>query len=118
MTEMAQTADHLVIIGRGRLIADTSMEALVRTSSAGWVQVRSPSTGRLAELLREHGATAETRTGGALAVHGVGVADVGELAARHGIALHELVARQASLEEAFMELTRDAVDYQPHMTSP
>jgi ABC-2 type transport system ATP-binding protein len=118
MTEMALTADHLVIIGRGRLIADTNMEELVRTSSAGWVQVRSPSSDRLAELLREHGATAQARTDGALAVNGVGAADVGELAARHGIVLHELVARQASLEEAFMELTRDAVNYQPHMTSP
>ena len=53
-----------------------------------------------------------------LAVRGIGAAAVGELAARHGIALHELVARQASLEEAFMELTRDAVDYRPHPPGP
>ena len=71
----------------------------------------------LAADLVGHGAAAEAGTDGALAVNGAGAAAVGELAARHGIVLHELVARQASLEEAFMEMTRDAVDYQPPHTT-
>lgn len=77
-------------------------------------QVRSPEHNHLAQLLRDQGAAVEDHRGGSLAVHGASAAVVGNLAARHGIALHELVARQPSLEEAFMELTRDAVDYQPH----
>jgi ABC-2 type transport system ATP-binding protein len=113
MSEMALTADHLIVIGRGRLIADTSTGEFVRRSSGDWVQVRSPEHHRLAQLVRDRGAAVEEQGDGALAVRGTGAADVGDLAARHGIAVHELVARQASLEEAFMELTRDAVDYQP-----
>jgi len=118
MSEMALTADHLIVIGRGRLIADTTVEQFVRQSSGSWVQVRSPEPGRLARLLRGHGAVVEAGNDGALAVHGTGAAAVGDLAARHGIAVHELVARRASLEEAFMELTRDAVGYQPHPAGP
>jgi len=118
MSEMALTADHLIVIGRGRLIADTTVEQFVRQSSGSWVQIRSPEPGRLARLLRGHGAVVEAGHDGALAVHGTGAAAVGDLAARHGIAVHELVARRASLEEAFMELTRDAVDYQPHPAGP
>jgi ABC-2 type transport system ATP-binding protein len=117
MTEMAQTADHLIVIGRGRLIADTSMEEFVRQGSAGYIQVRSPDD-RLAQLLRQQGATVTTADNGALAVTGTDPATVGELAARHGIVLHELVAKNASLEEAFMELTKDALDYQPRVTGP
>ena len=113
MSEMAVTAQHLVVIGRGRLIADTGVDEFVRQSSAGWVQVRSPDHDRLATLLRDHGAAVDAGPGGALAVTGAATAAVGELAARHGIVLHELVARQASLEEAFMEMTRDAADYRP-----
>jgi ABC-2 type transport system ATP-binding protein len=114
MSEMALTADHLIVIGRGRLIADASMPEFVRQGSGGWVQVRSPDRGRLARLLAGQGAAVEAGHDDMLAVRGASAAAVGDLAARHGIALHELVARQASLEEAFMELTRDAVDYQPH----
>src|SRR6266542_376426 len=104
MSEMAQTADHVIVIGRGRLIADTSVQEQVR--------VRSPKADRLAALLRAKGATVEMGADGTMVVRGVDAAAVGELAARHGLALHELVAREASLEEAFMDLTRDAVDYQ------
>jgi ABC-2 type transport system ATP-binding protein len=114
MSEMAQTAQHLIVIGRGRLVADTSVEDFIRRSSGGHVRVRSPRQASLAELLRAEGATVESQGDDALAVHGAGTADVGELAARHGIALHELVAQEASLEEAFMELTRDAVDFEAH----
>jgi len=112
MSEMAQTADHVIVIGRGRLIADTSVQELVRRGSGGQVRVRSPKADRLAALLRAKGATVEMGADGTMVVRGVDAAAVGELAARHGLALHELVAREASLEEAFMDLTRDAVDYQ------
>ena len=118
MSEMALTADHLIVIGRGRLIADASARELVGSASGRWVQVRCPDRDRLARLLADQGATLDSRPGGMLAVRGMGAAAVGELAARHGIALHELVAREASLEEAFMELTRDAVDYRPHAPGP
>src|SRR5207302_10322042 len=74
MSEMAMTADHLIVIGRGRLIADTTVEQFVRQSSGSWVQVRSPEPGRLARLLRGHGAVVEAGHDGALAVHGTGAA--------------------------------------------
>jgi ABC-2 type transport system ATP-binding protein len=111
MGEMALTAHHLIVIGRGRLIADASVDEFVRASSAGQVQVRSPEAERLSRLLRESGAAVEPRSGGCLRVTGISAAAVGELAGRNGIVVHELVARQRSLEEAFMELTRDAVSY-------
>jgi ABC-2 type transport system ATP-binding protein len=114
MSEMALTADHLIVIGRGRLIADASTREFVGQASGGWVQVRSPDRDRLARLLADQGAAVDAGPGDMLVIRGVSAATVGELAARHGIALHELVARQASLEEAFMELTHDAADYRPH----
>jgi ABC-2 type transport system ATP-binding protein len=118
MSEMALTADHLIVIGRGQLIADASTRELVDQASGRWVQARSPGCDRLAWLLRDQGATVDLGPGGMLTICGASAAAVGELAARHGIALHELVARQASLEEAFMELTRDAVDYRPYPSRP
>lgn len=118
MSEMALTADHLIVIGRGQLIADASTRELVGSASGGWVQVRSPDRDRLARLLAHQGARLDTRPGEMLAVRGMSAEVVGELAARHGITLHELVGREASLEEAFMELTRDAVDYRPQVPGP
>jgi ABC-2 type transport system ATP-binding protein len=115
MSEMENTATHLIIIGRGRLIADTSLAELTRRASDGWVQARSSETGRLARLLRGHGAPVQAAGDGTLKVAGTSAAAIGELAARHGIVLHELVARQASLEQAFMELTADAADYLPRL---
>lgn len=117
MSEMAQTADQVIVIGRGRLIADTPMQELLQRGSSG-VRVRSPQARRLAELLRAEGAAVDLQGDGALVVGGTEAAAVGELAARHGIALHELVTRQASLEEAFMDLTHGAVDYQLHPRQP
>ena len=118
MGEMALTADHLIVIGRGQLIADASTPELVDAASGGCVQVQAPGSDRLARLPRDQGAAVDAGPGGVLAVRGVSAAAVGELAARHHIALHELVARQASLEEAFTELTHDAVDYRPHPPRP
>ena len=114
MSEMALTAEHLIVIGRGRLIADTSVAEFVARSSGAHVQARSPEATRLAELLSGEGALVDTTPDGALSISGVDTVAVGELAARHGIVLHELVAQHASLEEAFMEITRDALEFHPH----
>ncbi len=111
MSEMELTADHLIVIGRGKLIADMSMKAFIDTNSEREVLVRSPQ----AETLRGLLATAvEVRTekDGALVVTGLEAAEIGALAAAGGVELHELSPRQASLEQAFMDLTRDAVEYQ------
>jgi ABC-2 type transport system ATP-binding protein len=118
MSEMETTADHLIVIGRGRLIADEPLAEFTRAAAAGYVQLRSPQQDRLARLLREAGAVTGPGPGGSLLVTGASAAEVGELAARHGITLHELMARKASLEEAFMKLTRDAVEYRPHQEIP
>ena len=109
--EMALTADHLIVLGRGRLIAQTSLQDFVREAGAMQVRVRSPDGHRLAELLRHAGATIEAGDGAELVVGGVGCAAVGRTAARHGIELHELSEQRPSLEEAFMRLTADAGDY-------
>jgi ABC-2 type transport system ATP-binding protein len=110
MSEMALTADHVVVIGRGRLIADCSTADLIARSSAGFVHVRTPDADGLASVLRAAGA-AVLAEGGALQVSGLDTAAVGELAALHRVVLHELAPRSASLEEAFMELTKDSVDF-------
>jgi ABC-2 type transport system ATP-binding protein len=111
MSEMALTADHLVVIGRGRLIANESTAALLADSSRSFVHVSSPDAGPLAAALESAGA-AVTRAGDDLRITGLTAASVGEVAARVGVVLHELTPRQASLEEAFMELTRGTGDYE------
>jgi ABC-2 type transport system ATP-binding protein len=111
MSEMAQTADHLIVIGRGRLIADTSTEEFVRRASGSVVRVRSPQAARLAALLGAQGRTVTPIEGEMLEVSGATPDSVGETAAANGIVLHELTLVQASLEEAFMELTRDDVEF-------
>jgi ABC-2 type transport system ATP-binding protein len=109
MSEMALTAQHLIVIGRGKLIADDSIEHI--TAGAGSsVLVRSPRHDELMALLTSDGATVRSE-GGALTVIGVEAAHIGDLAARHGIALHELSPQRASLEEAFFELTDESVEY-------
>ncbi|MEU9048294.1 MULTISPECIES: ATP-binding cassette domain-containing protein [unclassified Kitasatospora] len=112
MSEMALTADHLVMIGRGRLIADMGVEEFLREHGTSQVHVRSPARSALAGVLRERGATVEHEGAQTLVVTGLTVEDIGDLAARNGLPVHELAARQASLEEVFMDLTRDAVEYQ------
>jgi ABC-2 type transport system ATP-binding protein len=111
MSEMALTADHVIVIGRGRLIADVSMADFVRSSSRGGVLIRSPRGAELAGLLTMRGATVTPETDGGLAVTGMDAAAIGDLALSEGIAVHELTPRSASLEEAFMELTAGSVDY-------
>jgi ABC-2 type transport system ATP-binding protein len=116
MSEMALTAGHLLVIGKGRLIADTSVEEFVRSSSRQSVHVRSPQAAEMAARCRQAGATVVGPDAGTgpdvIEITGMDSAEVGRLAAAHGIALSELIPVRASLEEAFMELTRDSVEYQ------
>ncbi len=116
MSEMALTADHLLVIGKGRLIADTSMDEFTRSSSHQSVHVRSPQAAELAARCRQAGATVAGPDAGTdpdvIEITGMDSAEVGKLAAAHGITLFELIPVRASLEEAFMELTRDSVEYQ------
>ncbi|MFD5317001.1 ATP-binding cassette domain-containing protein [Streptomyces sp. NPDC127098] len=114
MSEMALTAEHLVVIGRGRLLADTSMARFIEENARTFVLVRSPEAERLREVLTGAGLAPTRRPDGALEVEGGDAARVGELAAGHRLTLHELSVRQASLEEAFMRLTHGTVEYQAH----
>ena len=112
MSEMALTADHLVIIGRGRLLADTTVEAFVRESGASAVKVISPEAATLVTLLDGPGVDLEQIAPGELLVRGTDSETVGRTAAAHGVPLYELTPVTASLEQAFMDLTHDAVEYQ------
>ncbi|GAA2146242.1 ABC transporter ATP-binding protein [Kitasatospora kazusensis] len=111
MSEMALTAHHLLVIGRGRLLADTSLADLIARHSADRVEVRSPDAVRLAAVLRAHGGEVTGAVDGTLTVAGLGSARIGELAAGHGWVLHQLRDLTASLEEAYFRLTQDAVSY-------
>lgn len=110
MNETALTADHVVVIGQGRLIADTSVTALA-THFRGDVLVRASHPERLASVLRAHGAAVTDEDDGALSVRDLDAAGIGALALSAGIALAELTPRGASLEEAFMRLTQDSTEY-------
>ncbi|MFC4565300.1 ABC transporter ATP-binding protein [Nocardiopsis mangrovi] len=115
MSEMADTADRVVVIGRGRLIADMETDELLRRGSGGHVRVASPHGALLATLLADAGLAVERAEGGAgdgaLMVRGAEAARVGDLAARYNITLHELTQHRASLEDVFMELTGDKSDH-------
>ncbi|MFD8301379.1 ABC transporter ATP-binding protein [Streptomyces sp. NPDC059690] len=118
MSEMALTADHLVVIGQGRLLADTSMAEFIEQNSRSYVRVRSPQRERLLDVLHEAGVTVVESGSGALEVDGGKAEQIGELAAQHQIVLHELSPQQASLEEAFMRLTAESVEYHAHSDAP
>jgi ABC-2 type transport system ATP-binding protein len=131
MSEMAQTADHLIVIGRGRLIADTSTAQLIESSTRHDVLVRSPHAAELAALITARGATVTRQDkadqdradqdkadqdeadqdGGALVVTGLDAPAIGDLAAAHGIAVHALIPRSASLEQVYLDLTGESVEY-------
>ncbi len=113
MSEMALTADHLVVVGRGRLVADASTREIIDRSSVRSVRVRTRARTGLRAALIAAGAEVIDDEDDGLVVTGMDIAAVGDLAARLGIGLHELTAQQASLEEAFMELTQDSVDFRP-----
>jgi ABC-2 type transport system ATP-binding protein len=111
MSEMALTADHLIVIGRGRLIADASVEEFVRRASKDVVLVRSPDSTRLADTLAGDGVVVTPLGDGRLEVAGLTAAQIGDVALAQRVALHELTTQQASLEEAFMDLTRDDQEF-------
>ena len=116
MSEMALTAQHLIVIGRGRLIADTGMEEFIAAAAPSLVRVRSTDPAALAALLRSGDVAVSGAEDGALAVSGLSTDQVGRLAGAAGITLLELTAQQASLEEAFMDLPRDAVEFRAPAT--
>ncbi|MFF8570488.1 ABC transporter ATP-binding protein [Streptomyces sp. NPDC005047] len=118
MSEMALTADHLVVIGQGRLLADTSMADFIAENSRSYVRIRTPHRERLLDAL--HGAGIEVVDTGAevLEVDGDKSEAVGELAASNQVVLHELSPQRASLEEAFMQLTAESVEYHAHDGQP
>jgi ABC-2 type transport system ATP-binding protein len=111
MSEMALTADEVVVIGRGRLIAQMPVSELTAKSAGASVTVRSPSAAQLRTALEGVGASVLVEPDGALSVRDMSAAAIGDLAARVGLTLHELAPHAASLEEAFMELTEDSIDY-------
>ena len=111
MGEMALTAEHLIVIGRGKLIADTSVEEFVRRASRNVVRVRSPQALLLAETLAAPNVTVTPVEPGVLEVEGLDAAAIGDAALAKHIPIHELTPQQASLEQAFMDLTRDDVEF-------
>ncbi|QFG26329.1 ATP-binding cassette domain-containing protein [Actinomadura sp. WMMB 499] len=110
MSEMELTADRLIVIGRGRLIADTSVRELADRFARG-VRVRSPRPDELTAVLAAAGGRVEAAQGDALTVTGLDVAEIGDRAAAHGIPLHEVASQSASLEEAYMELTAGSTEF-------
>jgi ABC-2 type transport system ATP-binding protein len=118
MNEMALTAEHLIVIGRGRLIADTGIEEFIAGAARDAVRVRSTDPDALAALLRPRAAEVSRDQDGALTVSGLTTDQVGRAAAAAGITLLELTARQASLEEAFIDMTSDAVEFRAPTTAP
>jgi ABC-2 type transport system ATP-binding protein len=111
MSEMGLTADHIIVIGRGKLVADANLDDFLRHSAGSYVRVSSPQEDRLAALLSEQGGTVRRAGDGALAVNGLDRDFIGDLAAQHDLALHELTMHEPSLEAAFFELTEGAVDF-------
>jgi len=111
MSEMAVTADHLIVIGRGRLLADSPTSELIRSASSNRVMVRTPDAGRLETALAGPDVTVTVTAPDVLEVDGLASARIGEIALAERIVLHELVPQQASLEEAFMEMTADTVEF-------
>jgi len=111
MSEMEHTADHLIVIGRGRLIADCPMAEFIAGAGEEAAVVKTPDAQRLAGVVSAAGGTLERDSGGELTVRGLSAERVADLALAHGIALHYLAPVQASLEEAYMERTADSIEY-------
>jgi ABC-2 type transport system ATP-binding protein len=111
MSEMENTADHLIVIGKGKLIADCTMAEFIARSSGAAVRVRTPSPDQLVLAVAAKGGTATAESDGTLVVRGMPADVVGDIAFEQGIRLHELTVMRASLEEAYMEVTADAVEY-------
>jgi ABC-2 type transport system ATP-binding protein len=118
MTEMALIAEDLIVIGRGRLLSAGLLADFIAGSASRSVRVRSPQAADLRALLLGDGVTVSTSEPGVLEVTGLEAAEIGERAAAAGLVLHELFRQEASLEEAFMELTRDSVEYHATTAEP
>jgi ABC-2 type transport system ATP-binding protein len=114
MSGMALTADHLIVVGRGRLLADVDVAEFVAMASTNTVLVRSPQATELRECLVGPDVSVASPEPGALEVHGLSAEEIGDIAFTHQIRLHGLQVQQASLEEAFMEMTRDSVEFRAH----
>jgi ABC-2 type transport system ATP-binding protein len=113
MSEMALTADHLVVIGRGKVLADCSMSEFIADHAASYVRVQSPQRGEVADLLRRQGLDVAVHDE-ELRVQGLDAPAIGELVGTSGLLLHELTLVRSSLEDAFMTLTADSVEYAAH----
>jgi ABC-2 type transport system ATP-binding protein len=111
MSEMAQTADHIIVLGRGRIIADAPVADILAQANGKAVLVKTPDAARFAALLASSSATVVAPTPDTLTVTGLDAAAIGELAARSSVVLHELTPQEASLEDAYLELTEDDVEY-------
>ncbi len=111
MSEMAVTADHLIVIGQGRLLRDEGVGEFVESSAQHWVLVRSPRLEQLSHVLTEAGAHVKPGTEDSIEVSGLDSSAIGELAGANGLILHELSTQRASLEDAFMDLTHDSVEF-------
>jgi len=111
MSEMALTADHLIVLGRGEIIADAPVADIIAGGTRPRVLVRSPHASQLADLLAAPDVAVIRSEAGVLEVTGVPASGIGDLAAQNGLAIHELTPLSASLEDAYMALTADAVEY-------
>jgi ABC-2 type transport system ATP-binding protein len=118
MNEMSVTAEHLIVIGRGRLIADTGIADFIARASHPAVRVRATDPQALAAVLRGPGVTVSAGPGGELTVTGLSTDQVGTAARTAGITVLELASQQASLEEAFTAMTQDAVEYRTPAAGP
>jgi ABC-2 type transport system ATP-binding protein len=111
MSEMAQTADHIIVLGRGKVIADAAVADIIALSSGSAVRVRTPDADRFAGLIVAPGVTVTRSEGDLLVVNGLTAPQLGELASSGGVVLHELTPAAGSLEEAYLTLTQDDVEY-------
>jgi ABC-2 type transport system ATP-binding protein len=118
MSEMENTADHLIVIGKGKLIADCTMAEFIARSSGSAVRVRTPSPDQLVLAIAADGGRATADADGTLLVQGMAADKVGDIAFEKGIRLHELTTTRASLEEAYMAVTADSVEYHAGVPAP
>jgi ABC-2 type transport system ATP-binding protein len=108
---MENTADHLIVIGRGKLIADCTVDEFIAANSQLNVRVRTPQPDQLAKLVAAAGGTVRENGDGVMVVSGLEASQIGDLAYDNSVRLHELAPAQASLEQAFMELTASSVEF-------
>ena len=116
MSEMAQTADQLLVIGRGKILTAGPVQEVIDSVAGTAVRVKSPQVSELAKLISRDGVTVTSTEAGTIDLRGTTAEAIGEVAAAHGIVLHELSQQRASLEEAYMSLTQDSVEYRSDVT--